>query len=197
MRRADPEPRVTRPRARAWHQVPPPERDGAGFVQAITAVMQKGGYEIVFPAWEAAILCLSTARDSLPGVLPFAGAPRCFTAWTSKWRRRSLPRSGWITATEVATTDALMRWEGPVVLKPAAHHCFRQFDSGRDAVAAAEEISRAGIVPLAQERVSGQTDGALGRRLPRRPSCQRQPAACGAYLADTCWCHRQGRDGRR
>ncbi len=142
---------------RSWHELALPSDDGSAFVGRVAEIMCAGGYDVVFPASEEAIMCLSAGRGQLPGAFPFAahvvlersldkhavGAPAAEVGLGT-------PR------TVIATAEELARWEAPLVLKPATHSVGAEhFASGRAAIAPAQDIERAGVVPLAQECVVG------------------------------------------
>ena len=57
--------------ASAWHKVPPPEEDEAGFVAGVRRAVEAGGYELVFGAGDGEVLALSAARDELGAIFPY------------------------------------------------------------------------------------------------------------------------------
>jgi ATP-grasp domain len=142
----------------AFHLLPGLEGDGAEFATAAVAAMADGAYEVVFPAWEDAVLVLAERREELAGVLPFAGREVLLRSTDKGEVTRIATEVGLdVPRTVVADPAALAAWEGPLVLKPASHFCSAErFPDAAAAAPRAAEIAAAGVTPLAQELVAGE-----------------------------------------
>lgn len=141
-----------------FHPLPALTDDPAPFVEGVRAAISAGGYEVVFPAWESAVLALSAERDRLGATLPYASHEVLVRSFDMLAILQAAQRAGIaIPRTEVASPEALAAWQGPLALKPATHFCgARLFDDAAAAVEAAAAIAAAGATPLAQERIDGK-----------------------------------------
>ena len=146
--------------ATAWHRVPPPEENEAGFVDAVRKAVEAGGYDVVFGAGDGEVLALSASRDELGATFPYGPHEDVVRAFDKIALAEAAQRAGLAVPRETRPEDA------PVVVKPR-RTTVHDPEGGalrlRAQVAETAEVAReqvaylesVGAEPLVQEYVEG------------------------------------------
>jgi predicted ATP-grasp superfamily ATP-dependent carboligase len=149
--------------------VPPPQKDLPGFVAAVDAAVQQGGYEVVFSGGgDAEALALSLRRQQIGAIVPYPPHENVLRMLDKLELNRAAERVGLEVPFTVEASEAeLERHAPPYVLKARVHAPFveaegpsriaTRFVPDRDiAQAVAAEMRAGGGVPLVQELVQGR-----------------------------------------
>lgn len=134
------------------HELPGPHEDG--FVDAVAAATEAGGYEVVFPAGDGELLTLSAGRERVPAVFPYA---------THRVVEEALDKTTLAAAAERAglrvPSDA---GSGPFIVKPrltaapGSPRIYARLAEDRDgAERQAAELRQRGAEPVVQEFIAG------------------------------------------
>ena len=153
---------ATRSRAVAqFHRIAHTDDGTELFLERMLAALDAGGYDVVFPSWDAATKVLSAHRRRLPAIFPFADHD-VVTRALDKVAIAACANAVGIAAPNavLATPDALAAWQGPLVIKPASHIPMRivprRFSDPSLAAPWAAQIRARGGIPVAQEIIGGR-----------------------------------------
>lgn len=150
-----------------WHRIPPPLGDPLEFIEAINRVARTHDYELVFGAGDAEVLALSSNRDSLVPLFPYAAHPVVLSV-LDKLRLAELTAKAGFRApvTHPANEASLAEFEFPLVVKSRLHWSPGKSNQKTrveatvvrnrdDALRQAEMMRSSGAEPLFQEMISG------------------------------------------
>ncbi|MDQ3878912.1 MAG: ATP-grasp domain-containing protein [Actinomycetota bacterium] len=150
----------------AWHRVPSPHDDVAGFLSGLNGAVQTGGYEICFGAGDAEVVATSATRDEIECVVPYASHENVMRAVDKLELAAIADRNGIaIPSTVEATDEACAEVRARAVVKARLHwqwgatnaRLHPQFvSSAADASRAAHSIRSAGGQPMLQEWITGK-----------------------------------------
>jgi predicted ATP-grasp superfamily ATP-dependent carboligase len=158
---------------RRTHLVPRPRGDAEAFVAGVRRAVEEGGYDVVFGGSDDWVAALATYRDQIPAQVAHPAADTVAAALDKlELTRRAAAVGLAAPRTQVATVEALARWEGPVVVKCRAHwhpgqrHQYR-IEARRypDAAAATDRVDlvrAAGFEPVLQDPVDGHLSALIG-----------------------------------
>lgn len=147
--------------ATAWHEVPPPEEDGSGFVTGVRRAVEAGGYELVFGAGDGEVLALSASRDDLGATFPYGPHEDVVRAFDKVALAEAAQRVG------LAVPPSARPEEAPVVVKPrrtTVHDPHggplrlraEKTDTPEEAEARVEYLHAVGAEPLVQRYIEGE-----------------------------------------
>jgi protein-tyrosine-phosphatase/predicted ATP-grasp superfamily ATP-dependent carboligase len=142
-----------------WHPVPDLAEGPEQFVIGVNRAVESGGYDVLFPAWDQAILELSRRREHISCALPFSQHDVLLRCSDKLAVARVAAEVGLVTPITVpATETALNEWLGPVLIKPSNHSAGMRaqwFADAREAWPAAQAMAAADGRPIAQEVLDG------------------------------------------
>jgi predicted ATP-grasp superfamily ATP-dependent carboligase len=144
----------------AWHRIPHTDDGDETFVDGVSEVVARHGYDAVFAGWESAVAALSAHRDRLSFPVGYGPHEGVLHAMDKERLMGTAERVGLaVPITTHATHDSLKRLSGPVVVKPAspvdAKFAARAFVDHDDALRYAQLIEQAGGRPIAQQQLQG------------------------------------------
>lgn len=149
-----------------YHVIPPISAGAEALVDAANQAIAECGYEVVFSCDDAGVIGLSTERDRLNAIFPYADHTAVAAAFDKLELMRNAESVGLpVPRTEVAEESAIARFgEAPLVVKP--RHTFlenadvhvepRLVTGWVEAEVAVEELQSIGAEPIIQARLSGR-----------------------------------------
>jgi len=151
----------------ARHRLIPPEVDPDGFIESIRAAVAQGRYEVVLPSGDAEVVPLSSRRDEVEAVVPYAPHAAVMRAFDKLELHRAGQSVGLLSpSTAESSEQGISRRELPVFVKARLHSpeggtgparlTARRADNPRDVSLFSAEIRSAGGIPVLQEIVEGQ-----------------------------------------
>ncbi len=157
-----------RGRGVSHYAVPRPEDGEEEFVRAAVAVIEAGGYDLVFGADDVEMLALSAVRERLPCPFPYAPHEAVVAAVDKLTLAAAAEQVGLGSPrTWPASAETIAAVELPVAVKSRLHwtpggvaderHLLVAFAADRDAVrTAVDAIAAAGGQAILQEPIDGQ-----------------------------------------
>ena len=148
----------------SWHRIPSPSEDRHGLIGKVSDAIDAGGYEVIFSSDDEGVLALSEHRDELSAVVPYGSHESVLGAFDKLALTRAAEQVGIaVPRTVEPTSEVLVGWQGPVVVKPALTFAAQAssrlntliLDDHAEAPTRIAEIRRAGGHPILQEVVGG------------------------------------------
>lgn len=150
------------------HRVPSPERGEEKFAEATERAVAEGGYDVAFGADDIEMLALSSIRERLPCIVPYAPHDAVLRAVDKLELTRAAMRVGLAVPRTVPATEAeVAQTAFPVVVKSRLHwtpgmsadvrHLLVSFAADRsEAAARVAEIASSGGEAILQQPVEGE-----------------------------------------
>lgn len=155
------------------HRVARPREDGSTFIDDVCTAVAEGGYDIVFGAGDDWMAALAVYQDSIPAPVAHPSADAVNLGLDKLELTRAAHRVGMSAPrTELADSEALRNWTGPVTVKCRTHwtpgqtrphrieaRVYSDVEQARERIAL---LKQAGAEPVLQEPVTGELSALIG-----------------------------------